>query len=456
MKKMRRIAAILIVLCLVVAMTACGPSSKESTQEKSSSASTSGTVNETSEEKDWTKEEITLSVIHEHTKEVAETVASTRMYLRVQDEFTEKYPNVKLNATALGSSEVFERLTVLAASDELPDVVYLNGAVFDAVKKDKMLLDVSDYFDRSFYRDNLNTFSYEGAVYGVPTKYTTYNYMYYNANMWKDAGYEEFPKTWDEMLKADKYFKDKGIPTIIYGNKLPFFSMTSYFNAIVHEICGSEWVDSINAMDGKAAFTDDSLVEALEKLGTLLPLWNPDFVSADDQWAVAELAKGNAGAHISGSWVANSIISYEEKYPGISDTIRVAPVPTFSGEAPTIDYAVPQGFALNVKVAEDEMKKQAAIAFLQMLGTDKYSKYMAEIGEMGPVEVDVDLTGLKQMQQDMFDVMNSNKNVPHVTIKLDSSVFNALTAAIPSYLSGAISAKECAADVQKAYEAQKP
>lgn len=456
MKKMRKVAVILIVLCLFVTISACTPSSEDSSQEKSPSASSSGAVNETSEDKDWTKEDITLSIIHEHTKETAETVASTRMYLRVQDEFAEKYPNVTLNATALGSSEVFERLTVLAASDELPDVVYLNGAVFDAVKKDNMLLDVSDYFDRSFYRDNLNTFSYEGVVYGVPIKYTTYNYMYYNADMWKEAGYEEFPKTWNEMLEANKYFKDKGIPAIIYGNKLPFFSMTSYFNAMVHEVCGSDWVDSIRAMDGKAAFTDDSLIESLEKLGTLLPLWNPDFVSADDQWAVAELAKGNAGAHISGSWVANSIISYEEKYPGISDTIRVAAVPTFSGEAPTIDYAVPQGFALNVKVTENEMKKQAAIAFLQMLGTDKYSKYMAEIGEMGPVEVDVDLSGLKQMQQDMFAVMNSNKNVPHITIGLDSSVFNAFTSAIPSYLSGSITAKECAADVQKAYEAQKP
>lgn len=81
---------------------------------------------------------------------------------------------------------------------------------------------------------------------------------------------------------------------------------------------------------------------------------------------------------------------------------------------------------------------------------------MAEIGEMGPVEVDVDLTGLKQMQQDMFAVMNSHKNVSHITIGLDSSVYNALTSAIPSYLSGSITAKECAADVQAAYEAQIP
>lgn len=453
MGKFRKTTVLLIILCLLVAITAC---STTDTQGSSRPDPKTDGATETSGEKDWTKENITLTVIHEHTAEVAQTVASSRMYLRVQDEFLETYPNINMEVTALGSSEVFERLTVLAASNELPDIVYLNKVVFDAVKKDNMLLDISEYFDRSYYRDNLNTFSYNGAVYGIPTKYTTYNYVYYNSELWKEAGYEEFPKTWDEVLKANEFFKSKGIPCIIFANKLPFFSMTSYFNAIVHEVCGPDWVDSLNRMDGNANFTDDCLVEALEKFSTLRPLWNADFISADDQWAVAELAKGKAGAHISGSWVAGSIISYEDVNPGISDIIRVAPAPTFSGEEPTIDYAVPQGIGINAKVSNDELKKQAAVAFLQMMGTDRYSRYMAEVGEMGSVEANADQSGLKQMQQDMFAVMNSHKNVPHFVYGLHASVENSIQASLSSFLSGSISAEECAAEIQRAYEAQKP
>ena len=102
------------------------------------------------------------------------------------------------------------------------------------------------------------------------------------------------------------------------------------------------------------------------------------------------------------------------------------------------------------------MKKQAAVAFLQMLGTNKYSKYMAEVGEMGPVEVDVDLSGLKPMQQDMFSVMNSHKNVPQITHNLHASVARAIEASLSSYLSGSITAQECGAEIQRAYEAQIP
>ena len=230
MKKLRKSTVILLVLCLFVAMTACSIPGNDASQGKSPTPSTTGGSSEPAGEKDWTKENITLSIVHEHTPETAVTVASSRMYLRVQDEFTETYPNVNLDVTALGSSEVFDRLTVLAASDELPDVVYLSRVVFDAVKEDNMLLDVSEYFDRSFYRDNLDTFSYKGAVYGVPIKYTTYNYLYYNADMWKEAGYDKFPSTWDEVLKANDYFKSKGIPTILYSNNLSWFALTSYFN----------------------------------------------------------------------------------------------------------------------------------------------------------------------------------------------------------------------------------
>ncbi|NLG89696.1 MAG: extracellular solute-binding protein [Clostridiaceae bacterium] len=456
MKRLKKSAVILIVLCLIVASTACSTSGGSVSQDKNPPASSTGGSAEASGEKDWTKEEIHLSIIHEHTAETAVTVASSRMYLRVQDEFAAAHPNVKLDVTALGSSEVFERLTVLAASDELPDVVYLNNAVFDAVKEDNMLLDVTEYFDKNFYRDNLRTFSYNGAVYGVPIKYTTYNYMYYNSELWKEAGYDKFPSTWDEVLKANEFFKSKGIPTILFANKLSWFALASYFNAIMHEICGTEWVEAIGAKDGSASFTDDRLVEALEKFATLRPLWNPDFISADDQWAVAELAKGKAGAHISGSWVAGSIKAHDKENPGIADIIRVAPVPTFTGVAPTVDYAVPQGFGLNVKVAKDEMKKQAAIAFLQFLGTDRYSRYMAEVGEMGPVEVNVDMSGLKPMQQDMFAVMNSHKNVPQITYNLHASVARTIDASLASFLSGSITAKECAAEIQRAYEAQLP
>jgi len=56
----------------------------------------------------------------------------------------------------------------------------------------------------------------------------------------------------------------------------------------------------------------------------------------------------------------------------------------------------------------------------------------------------------------MFAVMNSHKNVPQITYNLHASVARTIDASLASFLSGSITAKECAAEIQRAYEAQLP
>ncbi len=397
---------------------------------------------------DWTTEDVTLSIIHEHTAEAAVTVASSRNFLKVQDEFAAEHPNVKLDVTALGSSEIFNKLTILAAANDLPDIVYLNTKVYGAIKDDNMLVDLTGYVDPANYRDGLKTFSNNGQINGVPTKYTTYDYVFYNAQLWKDAGYDEFPTTWEEMLKANEYFASKGITTLIMGNKLGFFITNGYLDAIMYEICGEEWINHLAAGDGQANWTDDCFIQCLNELQTLIPLFNKDFVTADDQWAVAEYCKGTAAATVSGSWVPGSIKSYEDDYPGITAGTRVAALPTMSGDPAVVNYAAPQGLGINANLTGSKL--DAAIAFVQYMGSDKYSQYQAADGELGPVQVDVDPTNLVQMQVDLFDVMNSHENKPIVGGLISSAESTALSASLNSFMAGVITADECAAEVQAA------
>jgi ABC-type glycerol-3-phosphate transport system substrate-binding protein len=151
---------------------------------------------------DWTTEPVTLTIVHEHTPETAVTVASSRMFLKVCDDFLAAYPNVKLDVTAYGAGEIWEKLSVLAAANDLADIVYMNSSVFRSIVGDGMLLDITDTLDPSLFRDNLTTFAADGKVYGVPTKATTYNYMFYNPEIWSKAGYETIPTTWDEFIAA--------------------------------------------------------------------------------------------------------------------------------------------------------------------------------------------------------------------------------------------------------------
>lgn len=42
--------------------------------------------------------------------------------------------------------------------------------------------------------------------------------MIYDKAMWKEAGYDQFPSTWEDVEKASEYFNGKGITTVAFGN----------------------------------------------------------------------------------------------------------------------------------------------------------------------------------------------------------------------------------------------
>ncbi len=404
---------------------------------------------------DWTTREVTLTFIHEHTEENAKAVTSSQMFRRCMEEFMALYPNVTIEETALGSTDASQKLSVLAATDNLPDIVYLYNNLFASVVGEGMLADLTGILDPAAFRDGLSTFSHEGKVYGIPVKYSTYGYMYYNAQMWAEAGYDQFPSTWGELLEAaqNPYFADRGITPVIFANMADgTWGVYLYLNPILYEVCGEEWVNSIIANDGAAKFTDACFIEALHKLESLKPMWNVDFNALTDQPAVAEYAKGKAAAHLSGPWVVTQLKSLEEEYPGILDKTRIAKTPSFDGEHASVGYAIPQGLGISARVVGTD-RYEAAVAFLQYMGSSAYSQYMADAGEMGPVIVQAsEEAQFLPMQQDSFDVLNSVDNYPELLPLFSAATASAYKSATMSFLSGAITAEECAAEIQATME----
>ena len=394
---------------------------------------------------------ITITIMHEHTEANAEVINSSKMFMRAQGEFLELHPNITIETTALGSStELWDKLAVLAASNDLPDVIYLNSTIFGTVAPDGMLADLTGLVeDPSRYRDNLESFSYDGKVMALPVKATTYDYMFYDPEIWSKAGYDTIPTTWDEFIVACEAVRALGYVPVSMGNKTLWNVISNYLEPLIYELCGKDWVNSIVARDGKAAFTDDCYVEALTWLKKISVIWNADFNTADDQWAVGEYCKGKAAAHISGTWVPGSIKTYEADYPGISTKTRCCRIPTVSGDAPVIDASLPQALAVNAKL--EGAKLEAAKEYVKYIAGESYSKHMAAVGEMGPVIVDIDLTQLLPMQQDLFGIMNSCDNERQVNSMVAPSVATEQQAAISSLLSGAMTPEEAAASIQAVY-----
>ncbi len=53
-------------------------------------------------------------------------------------------------------------------------------------------------------------FTYNDSIYGLPvlTGGTT-TVVVYDQAIWQEAGYDTFPETWDEVMEADAFLKNK-------------------------------------------------------------------------------------------------------------------------------------------------------------------------------------------------------------------------------------------------------
>ena len=398
--------------------------------------------------------EVTLSFVHEHTPELAQTINSSAGFCKVRDEFLLANPDIKLDETTLGNTETWEKLLALAAADELPDIVYLKYSWMANLCGNGMLAPITKDVDPSQYRDNLYSLTYDGEVYALPTKYTVYNMVFYNEKLWKEAGYDTFPTTWADLLKANEYFKSKGIATLSFGNKGQWFACSNYFTAITYEVCGEDWVNSILANDGNAKFTDACFIEALNDFKSLTPLYNDDFNMQDDMWAVSWYLQGKAAATVSGTWTIGNINKSADEYPDVAGNTRIATVPAFTqGYVPYASSATSVGVGINAKLIGTD-KYDAALKFVQWMGGPEYSEFMASKGEMGPAIVPMpDTTDFNQIQKDFLTMMEGKKSAMDFNTYIQAPVFAVMSASIQNLLGGNETAEQVAADIQAAQDA---
>lgn len=128
--------------------------------------------------------------------------------------------------------------------------------------------------------------------------------MIYDKAMWKEAGYDQFPSTWEDVEKASEYFNGKGITTVAFGNGGKWQANSDFLSTLGNRYTGPDWFMSLVAKNG-AAFTDDTFVSALtemQRLFTDTKIFNEDFNVVTNEDAREYYISGDAAAFIGGNW----------------------------------------------------------------------------------------------------------------------------------------------------------
>ena len=408
-----------------------------------------------------------LEIMHYSTSEESEGNGGSDGFRTVLAAWDEAHPDITLNQNVLANAEYKTQIATLAAAGDLPDVFLLQGMNTKDWAKQGLVYDLTDAIKASpYYNDYVQNyftpFTDGDSIYGYPVLTGgTCTVVIYDKAMWKDAGFDAFPTTWEDVEKASEYFNEQGITTVAFGNGGKWQANSDFLSTLGNRYTGPDWFLSL-INKGGAAFTDETFVKALtemQHLFTETSIFNEDFNAVTNEDAREYYISGDAAAFIGGNWDESYIWatlkdSDEEKWNNMG--FAVLPQPADATEAPTsqnigLGYAV----AISSKVAEDPDKLAAAIDLAQEVTGPAFASYVAENYALGGLTKvgDVDLSSFDQITQDFYNYSYVDTEPCEIYDSyITNAVWDVLNTDLQTMMNGEMSPEDVAANAQKAYE----
>ena len=143
---------------------------------------------------------------------------------KVIAEFEAKYPEVTIQMDAESTGDLRTKLTVQAASGELPDISWCPQSYSREFEKDGLIIDWKTVIEqdpewKAQYSDAVweGLTEQNGAITLAPLE-AAIDGLYYNAEMFEENGWEA-PETWDDFMALIPKIKEKGIAPLVTGGK---------------------------------------------------------------------------------------------------------------------------------------------------------------------------------------------------------------------------------------------
>lgn len=234
-----------------------------------------------------TGEEIVLTFLDKHPED-----GYREYFEQAIADFEEAHPGVNIEYENVSDEAIKDKLSVMAAGDELPDIFFAwGGECLNRFSRAGRLLDLTPYMDEdeawrdSFLPSFLSSSVYEGKNYAVPYR-SSILYMLYNKQVLDDNNIE-VPETWEDFIAACETLKEAGVTPIAYGNSDQWYAMwyTGQFNASFVDKATRQ--SDYNPVSGE--FTDEGYEKAVQ---TYLDLNNNGYfgknVNSKDYYQVRE------------------------------------------------------------------------------------------------------------------------------------------------------------------------
>lgn len=328
--------------------------------------------------------ELTMMVWDGGTGEAAEEVSHT-----IIDDFNAEYEGkIKIVAEYVPSEQTKTKLPTLMAANNPPDLfmAWSAGYLQPYVEAGKVYslqeaLDADPEWKESFLDGIMDSVTYDGEVYAIPTVLST-QIAYYNKEIYDQFGLE-IPETHEQFVEGLKVIRDSGedIIPMAFGNSTAWPS-ASHSEILANRIGGNEPFD--NAINGTGSWTDESFIKAASLLQEMAneKLIPDGFAGITPEEAVEQFKSGKAASFI---WSTYCISNFEAEDSPIRDKVVLAKCPTVEGGKGDLNNWLGQSDKCLV-VSEKCENKEAAVTFLKYWTQTKYMQEMANRGTLTTIK----------------------------------------------------------------------
>ncbi|PRB73602.1 ABC transporter substrate-binding protein [Arthrobacter sp. MYb214] len=303
-------------------------------------------------------------------------------YEQVAADFEAAHEGVEVEVSAMQHEDMLTKLDAAFQSGDAPDVYMERGggelAAHVAAGLTKDLTEAASE-EIAFLGENAGGWQLDGKTYALPFSLGGAGF-WYNKALFKEAGIDSAPQTFDELIAATGKLKQAGIDPISIGAGDKWPAAHYWYYAAVRECSQQTLADSVANLD----FSDQCFTKAGEDVDQLIKSepFNPGFLSTPAQSgptsASGLLATGKVAMELAGHWEPGVMQGLTEEGTGMGEDTGWFPFPAIEGGQGDPAAQLGGGDAWAVS----EGAPDAAVDFVKHMLSDEVQRGFAEL-DMG-------------------------------------------------------------------------
>ncbi|MGF6789343.1 multiple sugar transport system substrate-binding protein [Paraburkholderia sp. 35.1] len=276
------------------------------------------------------------------------------------DQFKKANPDIDLKITYVTEEAYKVQMGGWLATDP-PDVVSWHDGERMAYYAQRGLLEdlSSDWAKNGWsqqYASVKDASTYKGKQYAAPLGYDAYGF-FYRKDLFEKAGIRSEPKTWDELLEANRKLKAIGVAPIAVAAR-DSWTLAAWFDYLDLRINGNEFHQKL--MAGEIPYTDPRVKKVYTTWKTLLD--NHDFIDNALSYDVDSIGPilndGKAAMMLMGTFFSASFA------PSIKDQIGFFRFPVLDANVPMAEDG-PVNVLLIPAKAKNKADARKLLAFME-------------------------------------------------------------------------------------------